>query len=184
MRDIDLAVRARRVRRHRRPDRLRQVHAAQRGGRPAGALRGAVRIFGAPLAGLNRRAGYLFQQDAVMPWKTARDNVAIGLEIGRRVRAAKRCERARRGSSASGCRFRRPLSAPALGRAAEARRPGPGADPRSRDPAHGRAVRAARRADARRSWATCCSSCGPATARPCCSSPTTSRRRSRWPTAW
>src|SRR5262249_28326763 len=42
---------------------------------------GEISIFGTGLAGLNRRAGYLFQQDAVMPWKTARDNVAIGLEI-------------------------------------------------------------------------------------------------------
>lgn len=41
---------------------------------------GEVRIEGAPLAGLNRRAGYLFQADALMPWKTAGDNVAIGLE--------------------------------------------------------------------------------------------------------
>lgn len=42
---------------------------------------GAVRIFGEPLAGLNRQAGYLFQADALFPWKTAIDNVAIGLEI-------------------------------------------------------------------------------------------------------
>ena len=42
---------------------------------------GCVEIFGRPLSGLNRRAGYLFQQDALMPWKTAVDNVAIGLEI-------------------------------------------------------------------------------------------------------
>jgi NitT/TauT family transport system ATP-binding protein len=42
---------------------------------------GAVRIFDAPLAGLNRDAGYLFQADALFPWKTALDNVAIGLEI-------------------------------------------------------------------------------------------------------
>ena len=32
-------------------------------------------------------AGYLFQQDAVMPWKTARDNVAIGLEVAGVARA-------------------------------------------------------------------------------------------------
>ena len=38
-------------------------------------------MLGAPLAGVNYAAGYLFQQDAVMPWKTARDNVAIGLEV-------------------------------------------------------------------------------------------------------
>ena len=42
---------------------------------------GAVRIFDAPLTGLNRDAGYLFQADALFPWKTAIDNVAIGLEI-------------------------------------------------------------------------------------------------------
>ena len=42
---------------------------------------GAVHVLGQHLAGLNDKAGYLFQQDAVMPWKTARDNVAIGLEV-------------------------------------------------------------------------------------------------------
>lgn len=42
---------------------------------------GSVRIFGQPLRGLNRQSGYLFQADAVFPWKTARDNVAIGLEV-------------------------------------------------------------------------------------------------------
>jgi NitT/TauT family transport system ATP-binding protein len=42
---------------------------------------GAVRIFGEPLAGLNAQSGYLFQADALFPWKTALDNVAIGLEI-------------------------------------------------------------------------------------------------------
>ena len=42
---------------------------------------GQVRIFGQPLRGLNTQAGYLFQADALFPWKTALDNVAIGLEI-------------------------------------------------------------------------------------------------------
>src|SRR3954466_15554706 len=42
---------------------------------------GNVEIFGAPLAGLNTQAGYLFQADALFPWKTALDNVAIGLEV-------------------------------------------------------------------------------------------------------
>src|SRR4029079_4622027 len=41
---------------------------------------GQVQIFGAGLPGLNRQAGYLFQSDALFPWKTAIDNVAIGLE--------------------------------------------------------------------------------------------------------
>ncbi|MDB5620145.1 ABC transporter ATP-binding protein [Tardiphaga sp.] len=48
---------------------------------------GAVRIFGQPLPGLNKQAGYLFQADALFPWKTARDNVAIGLEIAGVTRA-------------------------------------------------------------------------------------------------
>src|SRR6202165_353914 len=42
---------------------------------------GTVKIFDSPLFGLNRQAGYLFQADALFPWKTAIDNVAIGLEI-------------------------------------------------------------------------------------------------------
>jgi NitT/TauT family transport system ATP-binding protein len=49
----------------------------------AGLLRpcaGHVEIFGERLTGLNSRAGYLFQQDALMPWKTALDNVAVSLE--------------------------------------------------------------------------------------------------------
>jgi NitT/TauT family transport system ATP-binding protein len=50
----------------------------------AGLLRpasGSVKVFGVPLAGLNQEAGYLFQADALFPWKTAIDNVAIALEI-------------------------------------------------------------------------------------------------------
>jgi NitT/TauT family transport system ATP-binding protein len=42
---------------------------------------GGVQIFDRALSGLNRDAGYLFQADALFPWKTALDNVAIGLEI-------------------------------------------------------------------------------------------------------
>jgi NitT/TauT family transport system ATP-binding protein len=41
---------------------------------------GRAEIFGRPLTGLNVEAGYLFQQDALMPWKTALDNVAVALE--------------------------------------------------------------------------------------------------------
>jgi sulfonate transport system ATP-binding protein len=42
---------------------------------------GNVRIFDFPLTGLNKQAGYLFQADALFPWKTAIDNVAIALEV-------------------------------------------------------------------------------------------------------
>ena len=41
---------------------------------------GRVEIFGSGLTGLNRQSGYLFQSDALFPWKTALENVAIGLE--------------------------------------------------------------------------------------------------------
>jgi len=51
---------------------------------------GGVNIFGNPLATLNRKAGYLFQADALFPWKTAVENVAIGLETaGTPVRDAR-----------------------------------------------------------------------------------------------
>ncbi|HEY3916542.1 MAG TPA: ABC transporter ATP-binding protein [Stellaceae bacterium] len=42
---------------------------------------GTVEIFGEKLSGLNRRAGYMFQAEALLPWLTARGNVAFGLEL-------------------------------------------------------------------------------------------------------
>jgi NitT/TauT family transport system ATP-binding protein len=48
---------------------------------------GTVRVGGEPLTGLNRRATYMFQQDALLPWKTVRDNVALGLTIGGATKA-------------------------------------------------------------------------------------------------
>jgi NitT/TauT family transport system ATP-binding protein len=42
---------------------------------------GSVQVFGRPLAGLNRRAGYMFQTESLMPWRTARRNVMAGLEF-------------------------------------------------------------------------------------------------------
>ena len=42
---------------------------------------GRIRVFGEPLAGLNRKAGYLFQTEALMPWRTALENVTAGLEF-------------------------------------------------------------------------------------------------------
>jgi NitT/TauT family transport system ATP-binding protein len=40
----------------------------------AGLLRpssGTTRVFGEPLTGINRKAGYMFQSEALMPWRTA-----------------------------------------------------------------------------------------------------------------
>ncbi|MCX6592302.1 MAG: ABC transporter ATP-binding protein [Acidobacteria bacterium] len=42
---------------------------------------GEVESFGEPLAGLNRRAAYLFQQDALLPWKSVLENAQLGLEL-------------------------------------------------------------------------------------------------------
>jgi len=42
---------------------------------------GTVRVAGAPLRGLNSRAGYLFQAEALMPWRNARENVGAGLQF-------------------------------------------------------------------------------------------------------
>jgi NitT/TauT family transport system ATP-binding protein len=42
---------------------------------------GSVTVFGAPLEGLNRSAGYMFQTDALMPWRSALSNVTAGLEF-------------------------------------------------------------------------------------------------------
>jgi NitT/TauT family transport system ATP-binding protein len=55
---------------------------------------GRVLVDGAPLRGLNRHAGYLFQQDALLPWKTVLDNVAFGLQL-RNVAKPDRLELAR-----------------------------------------------------------------------------------------
>ncbi|NMM13001.1 MAG: ABC transporter ATP-binding protein [Rhodoferax sp.] len=41
---------------------------------------GEVRVFGQPFQGINTRAGYMFQTDALMPWRTALDNVMLGLQ--------------------------------------------------------------------------------------------------------
>ena len=53
---------------------------------------GRVEIEGQPLRGLNRKAGYLFQQDALMPWKTVLENVAIGLEVAGTAKADARAK--------------------------------------------------------------------------------------------
>jgi len=40
---------------------------------------GEVRVFGEVLKGLNGDSGYMLQQEAILPWKTAEDNVGLGL---------------------------------------------------------------------------------------------------------
>jgi NitT/TauT family transport system ATP-binding protein len=42
---------------------------------------GSVKVFGEPLAGINQRAGYMFQAEALMPWRSALQNVIAGLQF-------------------------------------------------------------------------------------------------------
>ena len=59
---------------------------------------GSVHVFGQRLdarAGVNRRAGYMFQSDALMPWRSAIDNVVVGLAfrgVGREQARAQAAE--------------------------------------------------------------------------------------------
>ena len=51
---------------------------------PTGLLQpsaGSVRVFGEPLAGINARAGYMFQAEALMPWRDTLENITAGLEF-------------------------------------------------------------------------------------------------------
>ncbi len=41
---------------------------------------GTVKVFGQPLSGINTRAGYMFQTEALMPWRSAISNVMVGLQ--------------------------------------------------------------------------------------------------------
>ena len=49
---------------------------------------GSVQVFGELLAGINARAGYMFQAESLMPWRTAAQNVMAGLEFRGAVDAA------------------------------------------------------------------------------------------------
>ena len=42
---------------------------------------GSVHSFGKPLLGINARAGYMFQAESLMPWRTALANVMAGLQF-------------------------------------------------------------------------------------------------------
>ncbi len=42
---------------------------------------GSVAVFDAPLTGINRQAGYMFQSESLMPWRNTLDNVIAGLQF-------------------------------------------------------------------------------------------------------
>ena len=93
--------------------------------------------------------GIVFQSPVLLDWRTALDNVLLQVEL-RGARSA-RLSRARAAAARPGRPrgVRRPLSARAVGRHAPARGDRARADPRRAAAADGRAVRRARRADAR-----------------------------------
>ena len=45
------------------------------------ASEGSVRLDGNTITGVNRRVGYITQQDNLFPWRTLRENVALPLEL-------------------------------------------------------------------------------------------------------
>ena len=55
---------------------------------------GAVSIFGEPLCGINTHAGYMFQTESLMPWRSALDNVIAGLQFRgvEKIAAAKQAD--------------------------------------------------------------------------------------------
>ncbi|MGB7540679.1 MAG: ABC transporter ATP-binding protein [Burkholderiales bacterium] len=55
---------------------------------------GSVTVLGEPLAGINSRAGYLFQAEALMPWRNTIENVIAGLQF----RGVERAEALARGN--------------------------------------------------------------------------------------
>src|SRR5256885_11251755 len=44
----------------------------------APASSGEVRVMGAPVTGIDRRVGFVFQTDALFPWRSVEDNVVAG----------------------------------------------------------------------------------------------------------
>ncbi len=108
---------------------------------------GAVTVAGETVRGPHPAIGMVFQEESTFPWRTVIENVAFPLEIagigeGRAARQGEALHLAGRPH-----RIREPLSQRALRRHAPARRHRPHARLRAEDPADGRAVRLARRAD-------------------------------------
>ncbi|KNH10276.1 ABC-type nitrate/sulfonate/bicarbonate transport system, ATPase component [Candidatus Burkholderia brachyanthoides] len=108
---------------------------------------GAVSVFGEKLKGITG-AGYMFQADGLMPWRSALDNVTAGLAfqgMGKREADARGEEWLKRrvGLGGFGDRYSHQV-----GRYAQARRHGADADSRSRHHPDGLAVLRARHPDA------------------------------------
>jgi len=49
---------------------------------------GEIEVGGSPLTGINGRAGYMFQEDTLLPWASALDNVLLPMRVSRQVDVA------------------------------------------------------------------------------------------------
>ena len=148
---------------------------------------GAVRVQGLDpfqnFDDLRGKIAVVFQNDRLLPWRSAIGNVELGLEMLDRPAARAARDRAALARAPRPCRPRERFSARAVGRHAPAREHRARLRDRCQHPAVRRAVLLARRdhrrsACARNSPISCAR-----TARPRCSSPIRSTRRCRSATA-
>ena len=76
-------------------------------------------------AGPQTRVGFVFQSDALLPWKTAQANIELALRLACHATGTRPFARPRPACGGRTCRRRRALPRPTLGRHAQARRVGP-----------------------------------------------------------
>ena len=142
---------------------------------------GRVMLDGAPVTGPGVDRGMVFQSYTLFPWLTVARERVLRAARARACPPARQQEIARHWIDKVGLdRVRAPLSEDAVGRHAAAHGDRARARQRSQDPAARRALRRARQPDALADAGAAARRSGSPTARPCCSSRTTSRRRSSW----
>ena len=108
---------------------------------------GEVRVMGRPVDGIDPRIGFVFQADAVFPWRNVIDNVAAGHAVSRPLEG-RRVHAGRMDPQGRPRQVHEALPAPAVRRDEEARRARADLHQPAGNPADGRAVLRARHADA------------------------------------
>ena len=96
---------------------------------------GEVLVAGEPVAGIGDKVGFVFQQDAIFPWRTVLSNVMAGPRFRGVPKARGEAAGPRMAGPGRAVRLRGPLPAPALRRPAQARRARRDLRQRPRDPA-------------------------------------------------